>query len=56
MIGLGFLEPRLRLGMIDAVTLVVVDVVGRPATQPDDQPALADRWSISATCSANRTG
>ncbi len=52
---LGLLKPSLRLGVIDAVTLVVVDIVGRAATKPDDQPALAD-MSISAICSASRIG
>ena len=39
---LGLLEARLRLGVVEAVALVVVDVVGGAAAQPDDQPALAD--------------
>ena len=39
---LGFLEASLRLGVVKTVTLIVVDVVGGTASQPDDQPTLAD--------------
>jgi hypothetical protein len=36
----GFFEPRLRLGVIDAEALVIIDVVGGTAAQSDDQPAF----------------
>ena len=37
---LGLVEARLRLVVVDAETLIVVDVVGAAAAQPDDQPTL----------------
>ena len=40
--GLGLLEARLRLGVVEPVALIVVDVVGGAASQPDDQPSFAD--------------
>ena len=36
----GLVEPRLRFVVVDAETLVVVDVVGAAAAEPDDQSAL----------------
>ena len=40
--GFGLLKARLGLVVVDAVALVVVDVVGGAAAQTDNQPALAD--------------
>ena len=37
---LGFVQARLCLVMIDAEALIIVDVVGAAAAEPDDEPAL----------------
>jgi len=34
---LGFIEARLRLVMVDAEALVVVNVIGAAAAEPDDE-------------------
>src|SRR5205823_4755417 len=39
---LGFIKARLRLVMVDAKTLVVVNVVGAAATEPNDEPPFED--------------
>src|SRR5437588_47276 len=35
---LGFIEARLRLVMVDAEALVIIDVIGAAAAEPDDEP------------------
>ena len=53
--GLGFLEARLRLRMVEAVALIIIDVVRRAAPSPTiSRPLLM--LSISASCSAMRIG
>lgn len=37
---LGFIKTRLGLVMIDAEALVVVNVIGAAAAEPDDEPAF----------------
>src|SRR5271166_6705684 len=39
---LGLLEARLSLGVVEAVALIIVDVIRGAAPQSDDQPSLAD--------------
>ena len=39
---LGFVEARLSLAMVDPKALVIVDIVGGAAPQPDDQTTFGD--------------
>ena len=39
---LGLVEPRLGFVMVDAKALVIIDVVGRAAAEPDDQSPLGE--------------